>query len=413
MNRLEITGGILAILSVVLLGVVAGYVRSESSMAFGLLLSLSLLMAMLLSLSLIPRVAPYLPRELLGRMRFFQITRRGTFFIILVALIGLATINTGNNLLILVLSFLLAALLVSGMASNIVLDGLKVSLNLPQSISAGQRAVLVLRLEDLKRIFPSFALSLRSQRSDQLMDHGTDFFSIEKQYPYIGASNSFTARMESDFHQRGVYPVSGFEIRTRFPFGFFTRGREIEATGKIVVFPHLVELDTLFSRYPFLRGPETRNQKGSGSGLYNIRDYQIGDDARFVHWKSSGKLSRLMVKELLQEQDYPLQIAFSNYLPAVSETAREKFEYAVSLVASLSNYYWEQSLRFSFYSADLEVVLDGHRRNFEALMEYLAWVQPGPEERIETTALTESTVLFVAAEPEQAGSWVTVNYLDL
>lgn len=413
MSRLEIAGGILAILSTILLVAVAAYVRSENQMAFTLLLSLFLLMAMLLSLSLIPRIAPYLPREILGRMRFFQITRRGTFFIVLVALIGLATINTGNNLLILVLSFLLAALLVSGMASNIVLDGLKVSLNLPQTIHAGQRAIFFLRLQNLKRFFPSFALTLRSQRTDKLPDEGTDFFSIEKQYPYIGASNSFTARVECGFQERGVYPVNGFEIRTRFPFGFFTRGREIDAAGKIVVFPRLVELDSLFSRYPFLRGPETRNQKGSGSGLYNIRDYQIGDDARFVHWKSSGKLSRLMVKEFVQEQDYPLQIAFSNYLPARSESTRAKFEYAVSLVASLCSYYWEQSLRFNFYSADLTVVLDGHRRNFEALMEYLAWVEPVNEEKIDTGALTDSTVLFVAADPEQAGGWVAVNYLEL
>ena len=88
------------------------------------------------------------------------------------------------------------------------------------------------------------------------------------------------------------------------------------------------------------------------------RDYQSGDNARFVHWKSSAKLQRLMVKDLAQDQETPLNIAFSTHLPHPTETNLEQFEKAVSHVTSLAHLYRTRGQQFEFNSGEFQVTVD-------------------------------------------------------
>ncbi|MCK4651402.1 DUF58 domain-containing protein [Candidatus Babeliales bacterium] len=43
--------------------------------------------------------------------------------------------------------------------------------------------------------------------------------------------------------------------------------------------------------------------KGSGLEFDQIREYQIGDDIRFIDWNSSAKMSKIMFKQLIEERD--------------------------------------------------------------------------------------------------------------
>lgn len=268
----------------------------------------ALIAAIVVCFTLVPKLAQRVRSDYWHSFRLFRVTPRGLFFVFLLLLIAMATFNTGNNLLILILSFLLAALIVSGMISNLALYGLNIRLDLPKTIHAGQTALFLLTLDNMKKLAPSFALTLKGVRLSESDHADTTFFSQETRIPYVAAGQSFTARVECEFQKRGVYPIEGFEVTTKFPFGFFLRGRRVSAEGKITVYPALMEIGGLLRKYPKLQGPEFRNQKGQGTGLYNIRDYQKGDDARFVHWKSTAKLTRLMVKEFMQEREDFLDI---------------------------------------------------------------------------------------------------------
>jgi uncharacterized protein (DUF58 family) len=264
-------------------------------------------------------------------------------------LIAVSTSVVSNNLLILVLSFLLAALLVSGMVSNIVLYGLSVSLSLPEAIHADQNTVLFLTLRNLKKRLPSFALMLRGcSDGTGIKTKLNGFFGLETCFPYVGAEESLTLKQACEFPQRGSYQINGFEIRTRFPFGFFTRLRKVNAEGRITVYPALVPLDRLLGLYPFLRGQEALSRKGSGMTLYNIRDYRPGDDARFIHWKSSGKLSRLLVREFVEEEDVWSHLLFSTHLPDPTEEQLNRFEKGVSCVTSIACFYRRRRRPFTF-----------------------------------------------------------------
>ncbi len=43
--------------------------------------------------------------------------------------------------------------------------------------------------------------------------------------------------------------------------------------------------------------------KGTGLEFDQIRDYQVGDDIRFIDWNSSAKMNKMMVKQLIEERD--------------------------------------------------------------------------------------------------------------
>ena len=207
-----------------------------------------------------------------------------------------------------------------------VLFGLKISLRVPKGIHAQQRAVFLITLRNLKNFFPSFALQLKGENEEKEESQDTDFFVQAKRFPYVRAGERLRLRLQCQFGRRGVYPVEGFEVKTTFPFGFFGRGRKLDAEGNIIVYPELQDLGPLFTLHPDIHGVEEKSRKGSSNDLYNIRPYEAGDSARFVHWKSTAKLASLMVKDFSLEQEVPLNVLFSTYLPDPSGSDLEQFE---------------------------------------------------------------------------------------
>jgi len=393
-----------------LLGTVA---RQQGQIYASVFLSvLSLAFLIVVSVTLIPRLVVRLKLDFLNRLQFFRFTRRGAFFVLVVVLVALSSLNTGNNLLILVLSTLMAAMIASGLVATLVLHELRISLRAPEAIYAGQTAVFVLTLQNLKRRFPSFALRLKSRKDDNSEPDGTDFFLQEKMFAFIKPGGSLSLPLKCAFERRGIYAVSGFEVRTTFPFGFFSRGREIKASGSIVIYPRLRDVAQMLLLHPYLDGTQEQNRRGSGGSLYNIRGYHPGDDARYVHWRSTAKTDRLMVRDFSAEEDQPVSITFSTYLPVVSPATLAAFETAVSYVASLCSYYHQRRRIFIFDSGEFRTTVNGGEETYRELMEYLASVQPSSEEKISAKDRPLGSVMFAAGSMAESEEGPVINYLE-
>jgi uncharacterized protein (DUF58 family) len=274
--------------------------------------------------------------------------------------------------------------------------------------------VLFLTLRNLKKGVPSFALALAGHSSEaDFSSSGDEFFSQQAMFPYVRAGESLTVKLRCIFRRRGHYKMDGFEVRTRFPFGFFTRKRTVSAEGKITVYPELVTLNRLLALYPFLHGRDLQNRKGSGMTLYNIRDYQRGDDARLIHWKASGKLSRLLVREFVEEEDVWIHLLFSTYLPDQTEESLEQFEKAVSYVTSIASFYRKQRRPFTFDSGEFQLSVDLEGSGFEKLMDYLADVEPASEMLLNLDAVEDSSILFAAGDNVKFRRLMDIDYLKL
>ena len=99
---------------------------------------------------------------------------------------------------------------------------------------------------------------------------------------------------------RGRYELEQATAVLEDPFGLARTQVELGAASTILVYPRLVELDRLFSGTgaSLPEGRRLLMRQTSGFDLHSVRDYQQGESLRRVHWRSTAKRSRLMVKEL-------------------------------------------------------------------------------------------------------------------
>src|SRR5215470_2861633 len=110
---------------------------------------------------------PYLARRVVAsRLRDaldFEITREGMAYLGVALIIGVAALNTTNNLLFIVLAAMLAAIVVSGFASAAVLRGLEVEVPNPEFAFAGKPFKVYVRLRNPRRWIPAFSVRVLGQ----------------------------------------------------------------------------------------------------------------------------------------------------------------------------------------------------------------------------------------------------------
>jgi uncharacterized protein (DUF58 family) len=99
---------------------------------------------------------------------------------------------------------------------------------------------------------------------------------------------------------RGRYNFEGARTVIEDPFGLFVAESEASGQGTLLVYPRLVDVDRLFSEAggAAQEGGRMLMRRTSGFDLHSVRDYQEGESLRKVHWRTTARRGRLMVKEL-------------------------------------------------------------------------------------------------------------------
>ena len=331
---------------------------------------LSLILALMGALYIIPRLARNIRLEILRFAIRTTVTVEGLLFVVFLAVIGIAAWNTGNNLLYLVLSAMLAFLVAANLVARVSLADVSVQLRFPDHIFAGEPANISVTLINHKRFAPSYslmieALSEGAEDDEDLQSSDKAEGESDSRTPGLGrlayfvltpSQSSARQRSEHTFRLRGRYPITGFRIATRFPAGFFKKWRRVDATGEIVVYPKPRPLDDFYHALPMLVGQVRSHLRGTGDDLYGIRRYQATDHLRHIDWKATAKAMQMMVREHMREDERRLTIVFDTAPPpstngaeTQSDLFREKFEKAIVMAASLANH-------FILEGADVELI---------------------------------------------------------
>jgi len=299
-----------------------------------------------------------------GRMKFprsLSVTKEGKWFIGVLLLIGIAAINTGNNLLYLVVATLLSLIIISGILSEATLRGLKVERRLPHTVFKGSPARASLRFTNTKKRFPSYSFSASDESA------GTNAYVLK-----LGPSEAADAPVEYTFHKRGLAHLSGVRVATRFPFGLFTKGKEEPASDEVLVLPSVAGSRVLTaSGDGSPHGDLPHAQKGFGSGLYGLREYTLSDDARHIHWKSAARSSNLLTKEFESENLEKIVVVFEN-----RGAAGELFEEAVDMAAGTVNSCIEKGCSVGLRTLTSEIPPAPGRAQLLRLLTELALISP-------------------------------------
>jgi uncharacterized protein (DUF58 family) len=103
---------------------------------------------------------------------------------------------------------------------------------------------------------------------------------------------------------RGRYRMDGAELLIADPFGLAEARIPLDRADQMLVYPRVYELEGLFTDGGTPGGDRGRSMlhRTAGYDLHSIREHQVGESLRRVHWRSTARRRRLMVKEL---QDTP------------------------------------------------------------------------------------------------------------
>ncbi len=129
-----------------------------------ILASTSLVLATLVGLVTVPYLARRVAVERLRESFDYEVTRAGIIYALVTLVIGIAALNTGNNLLYIVVAAMLAAILVSGVVSAWVLRWLELDVRLPEHVFAGRPVAGRIVVRNPRRFLPSFSIRVVSTR---------------------------------------------------------------------------------------------------------------------------------------------------------------------------------------------------------------------------------------------------------
>ena len=127
----------------------------------------ALVVAAWVGVTLVPVLAKRTPLRWIGYKMEYKVTREGWIYIGGIIVVALAALNTGNNLLFLILASLIAIILMSGILSSITLSGVEMRLELPEHIFAGQPVRAQVELENEKLTLPSFSLRVEAVKAKE------------------------------------------------------------------------------------------------------------------------------------------------------------------------------------------------------------------------------------------------------
>jgi uncharacterized protein (DUF58 family) len=99
--------------------------------------------------------------------------------------------------------------------------------------------------------------------------------------------------------QRGRFRLGPVALRSGDPLGIFRRERQLSGTGYVIVYPPTVEITSFEPSVSELSGGEARHRRTYQvtSSVAGIREYVTGDSFNRIHWPTTARLRRLMVKE--------------------------------------------------------------------------------------------------------------------
>jgi uncharacterized protein (DUF58 family) len=186
------------------------------------------------------------------------------------------------------------------------------------------------------------------------------------------------ARYEVFCRRRGAYRVGPAVVGVTDPFALADRSSAAGAPDRLVVYPRIDEL----AGFPSVRGhdPATQSTRPTfaphgGEDFFTLREYQVGDDLRRVHWPTSAKRDELMIKQL----EVPWQARALVLLDQRADRYRdpEAFEHAVRGAASATAHLYKGGFSPELWAGERAPGSRSSERYSQA-MELLATVQSEP-----------------------------------
>lgn len=217
----------------------------------------------------------------------------------------------------------------------------------------------------------------------------------------VGGRESRTYLARTRLSERGVFPLGPTELVSGDLFGLFPVNRIFPNEDSLLVYPLMFDVQSFPSPAGLLPGGEALRRRTTQitSNAAGVREYEPGDPLNRIHWLSTARRNRMMVKEfeldplaevwLFVDAYRNANVAEPYELPEFdpqdmwrrkvkTDLAPATIEYAVSIAASVSRYYIQRGRSVGLACAGQQLsVLPSDRggRQLGKILEALALVR--------------------------------------
>lgn len=217
----------------------------------------------------------------------------------------------------------------------------------------------------------------------------------------LGRNEQFMWRVNTLCRERGRYQLGPIQLRTSDPFGLFPMQRDLTPTTNVVIYPLTFDIHQFALPIGLLPGGDALRRRTHyvTTNASGVRDYAPGDSFSRMHWRSTARRGRLIVKEFELDPladiwiipdmsvfdhvaEERLQTVSLSSKDMVSVLKEEEFrlpnsteEYVVSIAASLAQYFIrrDRNVGLMGYGQSNEIVQpDRGERQMNRILETLS-----------------------------------------
>lgn len=274
--------------------------------------------------------------------RKWNISRVGMGYLAVWAALLAAGLHQQANLVLLIAGMAAGPVVASLLVSAAMLRRIKVSRRAPEYAFSGEPLHIDYTLQNLRKSRAVLALNL----NDSLVPEdraipGSSTITSRVTFDRVAAEQQGRLRWEGQTPGRGRYQFSTLELMTSAPFGLLDRHLVLPEPGELIVYPRVGHLTR---RWQQLHRESTQTKRGhrhdrtaQQQEYHGLREYRPGDSPRWIHWRTTGRIGKPMVKEFEHQNDQDLAILLDLWLPRVKATPeqRETIETALRFAATV------------------------------------------------------------------------------
>ncbi len=245
--------------------------------------------------------------------RKLVVTREGKWIIGIAILLGAAAVNTGNNLLYLVLSLTISVIAVSGMLSEWCLRDLELRRHYPRELTEGEAAVLRIEVHNDK---PRAALHIEV---GEVLDGVRDVEVRDGFVLHLAGGETGQAFGAIRPLRRGPVATAGIQLATSYPFGFARKARIFDDPAEFLALPRVAPMSPEWRGSLDHGSSELSRKLGQGDNFAGLRDARPGDALRDIYWKASARRGRLIAREWQAEAARVALVRFVHVAPGADD----------------------------------------------------------------------------------------------
>ena len=203
---------------------------------------------------------------------------------------------------------------------------------------------------------------------------------------------------------RGRHRLEPLDVALTDPLGLARVEQQVDEAASVLIRPRIPTLTSIFSAHGARDAGAARSRlrRPTGFEIHAVRDYTPGEPLRAVHWPSTARRGRLMVKELDDAPRDDLAIVLDQDPDGVAgPVGQSSFDAAVRAAGALAlaHVLWNRRVVLVGTAAETEDVrirAAGH--DWELALDALATVEPVEGARVDRALRSPSAAITRARE---------------